>query len=700
LKHIKFYNLIRPGTQYQPLRHGSILRFRPLLFAFVFVFSSLIPGFSQAQNETTSKVQDSGPLFQLERVPVDGGAELITIRARFDGSGGPDSSSQGVPMVSVLRDTLGDTNNTNDRLRYLWALTYTRPTFWQRMAGAVPFLYTRVGGKQGSTGNPPPIMDLSAADHDVWQKLCWHALQTILLDPYGTPIRASTRSYQRNVSDFRKSHIIRALSILALYQELGHDRIFTGTELQDIQARLLLTDKTFGGLVDDLNLQRFYQQETIKVRDERGHNWELLRQQAEADGLYFEPLEMPDGSATHALVWIAKQDLASPPAQRFDGRFLNIGNPWTDTRLVNWRGYTETRFFDADNYPTAHDTPGARQVEMIPLALYGLDHPKIPALLVDFRDRQNAKRREMSRRALQDLTKNVLAISRFGDLPYFLGRSVFDFVSGKRGMDINQPTRLRTYAQLKLLLSLSNSLEPELRGEISQRVQNVSLNPLDNGPEVESRLASDQYEALLRYAARRDGLPARLARDRRAELGKLNHANAARFVFHLANVLSFGKYTHREKAGEDMTSRLDVSRQLAYHTRFLREVSQTGISTTAASSWASRPRIDIVWSLDDVRRSLKFIGEHGAAADGRAIAATARIFARTADNETRRLCLETLSQIHDVKAREELLHISQSKQFDQGWRDLSSAYLSKSGQSVESVTPATNVVNSGGPNRQ
>jgi len=67
---------------------------------------------------------------------------------------------------------------------------------------------------------------------------------------------------------------------------------------------------------------------------------------------------------------------------------------------------------------------------MIPLALYGLDHPKIPVLLVDFRDSQNPKRREMSRRILQDLTKNVLAFSQFGDLPYFLGRSVFDFVTG------------------------------------------------------------------------------------------------------------------------------------------------------------------------------------------------------------------------------------------------------------------------------
>ena len=76
-----------------------------------------------------------------------------------------------------------------------------------------------------------------------------------------------------------------------------------------IQARLMLSDKTFGGLVDDSNLQSYYARKTTQARDERGHNWELLRQKAEAESLYFEPLTMPDGSATHALLWVAKRDL-------------------------------------------------------------------------------------------------------------------------------------------------------------------------------------------------------------------------------------------------------------------------------------------------------------------------------------------------------------------------------------------------------
>ena len=74
--------------------------------------------------------------------------------------------------------------------------------------------------------------------------------------------------------------------------------------------------------------------------------------------------------------------------------------------------------------PVSSETPQAQAVEMIPLALYGLDYPKIPTLLVDFRDTYNPKRREMSRRVLNDVTRNILSISTFGSMPYFLSRVV------------------------------------------------------------------------------------------------------------------------------------------------------------------------------------------------------------------------------------------------------------------------------------
>jgi len=605
---------------------------------------------------------------RLERVEVPGGAELITVFARLSGLDPKEASTEKdsfVPLVSILRDTLGDNMPENNRLRYVWPLTYTRPTTKQRLAAAIPFFYARVGNKEKLTKTPPPALDLASPESEVWDKIFWTALQSILLDPYGTPIKASTSSYRRNTSDYRRSHIIRALSVLALYQAVKGESAFTPAEMSTIQARLFLSEKTFGGLVDDSNLQSYYVKKTTQTRDERGHNWELLRQKAEAESLYFEPLTMPDGSATHALLWVAKRDLLSKQGSRYSGRFLNIANPWTDKRLLNWKGYVETRYFDSENQPVDSQTPGAQAVEMIPLGLYGLDNPKIPMLVVDFRDSYNPKKREMSRRVLNDVTRNVLSLSKFGNLPFFLGRTVFDFVTGRRGMDINQPSRLATYSQLKLLLALNTSLEPELRTQVSSQLEKISLNPFENDLNAEAKIATQQYDALLAYAKDPNGLADKIERDRRAEMLPLEHGDKAQLAFRVLNVLSFGKYVHREEPTDDMEDRLDIARRLRYHTNFLQQIAK------------STAEVDITWNLEDVKRSLHFIAEHGSEAGSNAAAITAKIFARTRDIDTRRACLDSLSRIHNPKAKNELLRISQNNDVDKTLRDLASEYLAK-----------------------
>jgi hypothetical protein len=612
--------------------------------------------------ETTAA---SESLFHLEKTQVAGGAELLTIFGDLKGLSGPEGASQPVPLVSVLRDTLNDQDPENDRLRYLWMLTYTKPSNKQRLAAAIPFLYNRVGNKgHAGKGAPPPILDLSETEHAVWQKIFWATLQNIFLDSYGLPIKASTRNFRRNLGEYRKAHILRALAVLSLYQSTtGAAPALTDAEMRDMQARLMLTDKLFGGIVDEINLEHVYQKGKSEMSDVRGHNWELLRQRAEAESLFFEPLEMPDGSATHAIVWASKPDLLNNHERTFDKRFLNIESPWQDKRLLNWTGYTETRYFDASHHEVSSDTEGARAVEMIPLALYGLDHPKIPILLVDFRSRFNPKEREMSRVVFQDVTRTMLGFSRFGDLPFFLSRTVYEFVTGRRGMDLNQPSRLRAYSQLKLLLSLDASLDPELRDEVSQRLERVSLNPLENNLEREAQLAREQYTALVEYARRPDGLPARLDRDRRAEMVPLKHGGAEQTLFRLGNVLSFGLYTHRERATDELEERLEMQRRLAYHGRFLREVAR------------SSPQVEVVWNMEDVKRSLNFIAEHGTINEGRAAKAAAQIFARTSDTEARELCLKSLYRINNETAKNELLRISQDQKVEARWRNMTVEYL-------------------------
>ena len=620
--------------------------------------------YNSAPSPTSVVPNSPEQLFRMERLPIAGGAELITIHARLQSPA--QNNREWTPLVSILRDTLGDSDPENDRLRYLWPLTYTRPGLHQHLAGAMPFFYARAGNKpNGSRKTPPPVMDLAAPEKQVWEKIFWTALQTVLLDSYGLPLKASSYTYRRNLSEYRRSQVVRALSVLSLYQAVGGAPAFSEAEISEIQSRLLLTDKTFGGLVDDLYLQRYHERQVTSLRDERGHNWELLRQRAETESLIFEPLEMPDGSTTHAMLWIAKDELGTKREHPYDARFLNISDPRSDNRLKKWNGHVETRFYDSENRVVAANTPGARPVEMIPLALYGLDNPKIPMLLIDFRDSFNPKKRELSRRVLQDVMRNFVSLSGAGGVAFFLGRTVFDFVTSRRGIDINQPSRLRTYSQLKLLLALNNSLEPELKNQIDSRLNKVSVNPLENDLVTEMDLAQEQYQALKAYALKPDGLAAKLDWDRREEMVPLKHGKAEQVLFRLANIFSFGAYTHREKASPEIESRLDLARRITYHTRFLREVAK------------SSARVEVVWNLDEVRRSLQFIADHGAEVGSSATHAAATIFLRTEDDETRRVCLASLSRINNRTAKDELLRISQDRRLDPVWKERALSYLSK-----------------------
>src|SRR5829696_6453367 len=248
-------------------------------FALLLVISPLLPTISRAEGPNLREIEEIDPatalsqILRLERIEVPGGAELITVHAKLAGLESTENDNW-VPLVSILRDTLGDNIAENNRLRYVWPLTYTLPTTKQKLAAAIPFFYARVGNKEKLSKVPPAAIDLASPESQVWDKIFWTALQNILLDPYGTPIKASTSSYRRNSSDYRRSHIIRALSVLALYEAVKGELAFTRAEMATIQGRLMLSDKTFGGLVDDANLQNYYTKKTARTRDERGHNWE------------------------------------------------------------------------------------------------------------------------------------------------------------------------------------------------------------------------------------------------------------------------------------------------------------------------------------------------------------------------------------------------------------------------------------------
>jgi hypothetical protein len=619
---------------------------------------SLVPDPSQPVSQPPAPETQKQPALRIEKVPVAGGAEILTIFAKVQ------QSKKEIPMVSVLRDTLGDDKPENDQLRYLWMLTYTKGALDQKLAAFVPFLYTRTSNnKDPGSGPPKPVADIRRSDKKLWNTILWFGFTKGALNPIGMAVRAPVLQYRQNTDDYRRAAIARALSVLSLYEPVNGEKVLSDTEIKDIEARLALNDTMFGWHMRDENLSRVYDKTMAASRDTRGHNWELLRQYSEAQGLFFDPLVMPDGIARHAIVWTSAEDVAANTGRKFDGRFLNIKSPWGDERLAKWKGYSQTRWYDQENRVVDEDTPGAQKRTMIPLAIYGLDYPKIPTLLVDFRDGSNPKRREMTRRALHDVTSNVFALGQFSSLPYFFGRFLYDFVTGRRGMDINQASRVRAYAQLKTLLSLDASLDDQFRAEISNRLEKVSLNPLENDLDVEVDLARKQYENLMEYARRPDGLPAQLERERRAEMVRFVHGSKDRFFFKLAHYLTLGEYTHTENTTPELVAAVDIHRQLHFHERYLREVAYV----------SAKPEVDS--DVAAIKRSLTFISQNGAGAGEKTTGALAKLFTITDDEDMRSLCVTSLYRINNAAAKKQLLAIYVNSNLPQRWRNMSAHYL-------------------------
>ena len=278
------------------------------------------------------------PEFRVEKLPVPGGSELVTVFGKVPD---PGTGFADVPLVSVLRDTLGDDDRENDRLRYVWVLTSTRPGLAQRAAGSLPFYYWRTNFGRNPDQRPAPVMDLGAAARPVWHAIAGSVTQVLALDPNGALIRSSTRSYRNNLDDQQRVRLLEGLAIVSEMEDDAQVKsLLTDPELLEIETRLTLGSQMLGGLMSEEKLPAAYLKQRTQTEEMRGHNWELLRQRAEANGLYFEPFG-EDGSSTHALLWIAVEDLNSN--RKFDGQFLGISDPYGDPRLLNWKATVRAR---------------------------------------------------------------------------------------------------------------------------------------------------------------------------------------------------------------------------------------------------------------------------------------------------------------------------------------------------------------------
>src|ERR1700683_3697287 len=137
---------------------------RALWFFLIFARATLL-----AAPEPTAAT----PNFRIERLPVAGGAELLTVFGRV-----PEQVTD-IPLLAVLRDTLGDQDPENDRLRYVWVLTSSRPTLLQRAVGSLPFFYWRTPITHGADQQPKPVLDLGAPARPVLTSLAGYTTQVL-----------------------------------------------------------------------------------------------------------------------------------------------------------------------------------------------------------------------------------------------------------------------------------------------------------------------------------------------------------------------------------------------------------------------------------------------------------------------------------------------------------------------------------------
>jgi hypothetical protein len=519
---------------------------------------------------TPTETQSPGAL-RAETVDISNGGELIILFEKLH-AGKQTARETEMPLLAVLRDSMGDGDPANDRLRQIWVFTYAAPSLPQRIAAGVPFFYHRSGLDSGSPRRPPrPVFDMARPARGLWRGVAYSILQAEAFDPIGALARLTTRSYGGNLEEYRRTHIAEVLDILSRdpSQLTGG---LTRAEIENLEGRLELSLKLLGGLVGDESLPSVYSRALERRTENRGHNWELLRQTAERNGLYFEPLPLDAAPDSFGVVWMAQKD-AEEPRRAFDSQFLHIANPFHDERVRSWTGYSQVWTLDRYGVRVPDGREGGVRVKMIPLAVYALGYPGVPLLLIDFRNASNPQRNEMGLRLVNDLTTGVLGLTTFGNLAYFAGKTGFLFVHKRHGAATDRLARRSAFIALRNALATGDSLHAALRRELESRIERLDLDPVEKSWAQEVRGAWRQYDALMRFAADPNGLASTIERDRVDEYRAATENPLKRIaaaVFH-----------PRAGISPEQSTSLSERRRLAWSKRLRTDLPDAGASVQA-----------------------------------------------------------------------------------------------------------------------
>jgi hypothetical protein len=489
-------------------------------------------------------------------------AELLTLFCRSCAAAA--ATGKDTPLVAVLRDTLGDHSPQNDRLIYVWLLTYSRPSFGQQMLSAVPFFYWRVaeGSARVSPRDTKPLLDLTTPRHPVLAEVSRELLQYTVLDPTTLPIRATSRAYRTNGEDHQRLHLEEAISYLNEAPSATSEAEPTSGQLQTLIARLELRKKLLGGFVSERNAAKFGERQNFEQERVRLRNWELLRQSAERTGLIFEPVDMAGTTGQYALLSFSQTGRAAPAGSSLaaDWKLLGIRNPWNDPRIAA---------LPARDGRTA-------------IGFYSLNYPRHPLLLVDFRDKLHLRGHEIVQRSINEITSGIIGISHFTNWYYYVAADVYNFVVSRHGGATNQAERLDCYSQFRVALALDQQLDPALRAQLHRRGASLAVNPLEASMLREVETANARY-ALLTDAGGDDGrLVRQLQKSRRAELAEFGTSPKRQFAADLLHNITLGLYTRRAEESRGNLAKLDSYRRIQDDLGFLDGLAAAGTAPEVA----------------------------------------------------------------------------------------------------------------------
>jgi hypothetical protein len=250
-------------------------------------------------------------------------------------------------------------------------------------------------------------------------------------------------------------------------------------------------------------------------------------------------------------------------------KLLNVADPASPGAAVDKDSLIQ-RDLDENGSLLPVGATGAQTVTLMPLGVYSLNYPSQPLLLVDFRNKNHLRLREMTQRSINEIVTGVIGISHFANWYYYVGADLYDFYASRHGNAMNKAARLDCYAQFRVQLALDRSLDPGLRKQMQRRVDSLAVNPLESAPGRELQAAAARYALLSEAAEEEDGPVAkRVEKERREELATFQSTPRQRFLADALHTVTFGAYTKRAKPGEANLALLDSYRRVQTDLGFL-----------------------------------------------------------------------------------------------------------------------------------